>query len=232
VKTAGIIGGIGPESTVEYYRFIIEEYRRRVPDGSYPSIIIDSIDMKRMLDGIAAGRMRETADFLAKEMERLALAGADFAALASNTPHIVFDELRARSRIPLISIVEAACRAAAGASLKKVGLFGTRFTMKGGFYNRVFEEAGIQCCLPSDADQAYIHEKYMGELVKGVIRDETRSRLVRIALDMKAAQGIQALILGGTELPLILRDAPEAGMPLLDTTKIHVEEIVREMTAG
>jgi aspartate racemase len=231
MKTVGIIGGIGPESTVEYYRFIVEGYRKRTADGSYPSIIINSIDMKRMLDGIAGGRFGETVEFLSAEVDRMAQAGADFGLLASNTPHIVFNKLREQSSIPLISIVEAACRAASDAHLGNVALFGTRFTMQGGFYNEVFGKAGIGVSLPSLAEQEYIHEKYMNELVNGIVLAETRTALIEIASRMRDQKGIDGLVLGGTELPLILRDADEVGVQILDTTKIHVAEIVQTMTA-
>jgi aspartate racemase len=231
MKTVGIVGGIGPESTVEYYRFIVENYQKRIADGSYPAIIINSIDMKRMLEGIAAGRLQETIAFLSTEIERLAAAGANFGLLASNTPHLVFDQLRERSRIPLVSIVEAACRAASAAHLQNVALFGTRFTMQGGFYEKVFGKAGIQISLPTPTDQEYIHDRYMNELVKGIILDETRTGLVQIAVKMKEQKGIDGLVLGGTELPPILRDADGIDVQILDTTKIHVIEIVAIMTA-
>jgi len=231
MKTAGIIGGIGPESTIEYYRFIIGAYRSKVADGSYPSIIINSIDMKRMLDGIADGLLDETVEYLSQEIDKVVAAGADFAALASNTPHIVFEQLRQRCKVPRISIVEAACRAASGAGISKGGLFGTRFTMQGGFYNAVFNRAGIELIVPSAPQQEYIHSKYMTELVNGIILDETKAELVRIATEMKEQKGIDGLVLGGTELPLILRDARGIGIPLLDTTKAHVSEIVQAITA-
>jgi aspartate racemase len=231
MKTAGIIGGIGPESTIEYYRFIIEVYRGRVTDGSYPSIIINSIDMKRMLEGIADGLLDETVVYLSNEIDKVVVAGADFVALASNTPHIVFEKLRQRCTVPMISIVEAACRAASGAGIRKAGLFGTRFTMQGGFYNMVFKTAGIELVVPSVSQQEYIHSKYMTELVNGIILNETKTELVRIATEMKEQKGIDGLVLGGTELPLILRDAREIGIPLLDTTKAHVTEIVQAITA-
>lgn len=227
MKVAGIVGGIGPESTIEYYRFIIEAYRSKTVDGSYPHVIINSIDLKRMLDGIAAGRLDETAEFLSYELDRVSSAGADFAVLAANTPHIVFDKLKQRCKIPLISIVEATCRAAAAISLNRVGLFGTKFTMQGGFYQEVFKKASIDMIVPSEAQQEYIHNKYMNELVNGTLLEETKGKLVLIADEMRKKRGIQALILGGTELPLILRDAKEIGIPLLDTTKIHVTEIVQ-----
>lgn len=228
MKTVGIIGGIGPESTIEYYRFLIAAYRLRVPDGSYPSILLNSIDMTRMLRLIENER-DAAAEYLSGEVLKLAKAGADFAVLASNTPHLVFDTLRGRSPIPMISIVESACQAAVGLGLKRVGLFGTRFTMQGGFYASVLSKRGLALILPAPEEQAYIHDKYMTELVKGVILPETRDRLLAIARRLREQQQVEGIILGGTELPLILRDALVPGCPFLDTTRIHVEAIVAEM---
>src|SRR5215470_1114706 len=111
-KTIGMIGGIGPESTIDYYRLLLDAYRQRVPDGSAPSIIINSIDVNKALAMLDAGELQKLIDYLAPEIERLARAGADFAFLSANTPHIVFDELQRRSPIPLVSIVEATCTAA------------------------------------------------------------------------------------------------------------------------
>ncbi len=228
MKTAGIIGGIGPESTIEYYRAIIASYRQKVLDGSYPPIMIDSIDMKKMLDLISANRLQEVIEYLSDEVQKVAQAGANFAALASNTPHIVFDALRQRSEIPLISIVEVTCEEAKRRGLKRIGLFGTRFTMQGRFYPDVFSREGIALAVPAAEEQNYIHDKYMGELVNGILLPETREGLLKIVNRLKAQEGIQGLILGGTELPLILREAEYEGIPFLDTTRIHVEQI----TAG
>ena len=229
MKTVGIVGGIAPESTMEYYRLIIASYREKKRDGSYPPILINSIDMKKMLDLIAAKELAEVTEYLLGEVRKLAQAGADFGLLASNTPHLVFEDLRRQSPIPLLSIVEAACEAAQALKLKKVGLFGTRFTMQGQFYHEVFKKQGIEIFLPSLDDQNYIHEKYMGELVNGVFLAETRERLLTIADRLKAKNGIQGLILGGTELPLILREEFARGIPFLDTTRIHVERAVALM---
>ena len=111
MKTLGIIGGIAPESTVEYYRLIVALYRERTHDGSYPPLLINSIDLKKLLDLIGALRLADVTEYLLKEVTKLARAGADLGLLASNTPHLVFEDLRRGSPIPLISIVEAACRA-------------------------------------------------------------------------------------------------------------------------
>jgi aspartate racemase len=229
MNTVGIIGGIGPESTIEYYRFIIAFYRERTRDGSYPSVVINSIDVKRMLDLIGGNKLPEVEAYLLAELERLARAGAHFAALAANTPHIVFGALRAQSPLPLISIVEVACEATRERGLKRVGLFGTRFTMQAGFYPDVFEGAGITMVLPDHEAQVYIHDKYMSELVNGIFIPETRAGLLAIVERMRARDGIDGLVLGGTELPLILRANEYAGVQLLDTTKAHAQAIVSRL---
>lgn len=229
MKTLGIVGGIGPESTIEYYRQIVASYRTRRPDGSFPPVIINSIDVTKMLALIGANQMTEVTDYLVGEVNKLSRAGADFGLLAANTPHIVFDDIRQRSKIPLLSIVEAACEAARSRDIARAGLIGTRFTMQGSFYPDVFSKRGIQLITPDEPEQDYIHDKYMHELVHGLFLDETRQHLLAI-LDRLIDQGhIQALILGGTELPLILRDESYRGIALLDTTRIHVEQAVTRM---
>jgi aspartate racemase len=228
-KTIGLVGGIAPESTIEYYRCLIAEHRARVKDASYPTILIDSIDLTRMIGYVERGELDSLVVYLSAEVARLAAAGADLAAFASNTPHIVFDEVRRRSPIPLVSIVEATRDEALAIGLKRLGLFGTRFTMEAAFYPDVFRARALTVVAPAGEDRAYIHEKYFSELVKGVFAPETRERLLAIARRMRERDGIEGIILGGTELPLALRDAASPGLPFLDTTRIHVKRIVEEM---
>jgi aspartate racemase len=229
MKTVGIIGGIGPESTIEYYRGIIAGYRERQTDGSYPSMILNSINLTIMINLITANELDAAANVLISELQKLARAGVDFGVIAAGTPHIVFDQVRERSPIPLISIVEATCEAAAKLNLKKIALFGTRFTMQGRFYKDVFARAGIMLVVPEPDEQTYIHDKYMNDLVHGIILPETRARLLGILDKMKERDGVEALILGGTELSLIIKDDEHNGMAILDTTKIHVARIVAEL---
>ena len=231
MKTIGIIGGLGPESTIEYYRLIIASYVERIPDGSYPSIIINSIDLKKLLEMVAANELAKLTEYLVSEIQRLARAGAECGLVAANTPHIVFDEVRRQSPIPLISIVEATCDAAKALGLRKLGLFGARFTMQGRFYPDVFSKEGIALAIPDETDRAYIHHIYFSELVKGTVLPETRERLFTIVDRLKERERIQGLILGGTELSLILRDATVQGIPVLDTSKIHAKAIVAEALA-
>ncbi|MCI0415567.1 amino acid racemase [bacterium] len=229
MATLGIIGGTGPESTIEYYRQIIAAYQEQKKDGSYPSIIINSIDLKKMLELIGANQLTEVTQYLLTEIIKLAKAGADFGLLASNTPHIVFNELAAQSPIPLISIVEAARDAVHAAGFDKVGLFGTRFTMEGTFYAKVFTSSNITLVVPNEHDRTYIHDRYMNELLNGKFLPETRSDLLSIVTRLKEETGIQGLVLAGTELPLILRDKTYQGISFLDTTQIHVKRAVAKM---
>jgi len=229
MKILGIIGGLGPESTVEYYQNIIALYRERQRDGSYPQFLINSIDLKKGLDFMDANNLTGMADYLLEGIGKLARAGANFGLISANTPHIVFDAVASKSPIPLISIVEATCAVAKARNLKRLALFGTRFTMEGTFYPKVFSREGIELSVPDPTDQDYLHDKYFNELVPGKFLPETRAGLLAIVDRMKARTDIDAVILAGTELPLILRDADHNGIPFLNTTKIHVEAAVTEM---
>jgi aspartate racemase len=229
MKTLGVIGGLGPESTIDYYKRIVALYRDRTGDGSYPQFIINSINMKKGLDFMDANNLPGMADYLVEEIGKLARAGATFGLISANTPHIVFEEVASKSPIPLISIVETACAAAKARKLKRLALFGTRYTMQATFYPRVFSREGIDLLVPDPEDQDYIHDKYLNELVSGKFLPQTRAGLLAIVDRMKAKSDINGVILAGTELPLILRDAEYNGVRLLNTTEIHCEAAVTEM---
>ena len=231
MKTVGIIGGIAPESTIDYYRQLLAAYRERVHDKSAPAVLINSIDMHYMLGLITAGELGKVTDYLAAEVLKLSKAGADFALIAANTPHIVFDEIQRRSPIPMISIVEATCAVAKKLQLKNLTLFGTRFTMQGSFFPKVFSREGIELVAPAEDEQTFIHDKYLNELGNAIFLPETRQRLVDIAERMRQQQGIDGLILAGTELPLIFREVKTLSIPVLDTTRIHVEAAIAELLA-
>jgi len=229
MKTLGIIGGLGPESTIDYYQKIIALYRERTRNGSYPEFIVASVNLRKGLDFMDANDLAGMADYLLQGISKLARAGADFGLISANTPHIVFDDVASKSPIPLISIVEATCAAAKTRNLKRLALFGTAYTMQGTFYAKVFSREGIELLVPEPNDQDYIHDKYMNELVPGKFLAETRSGLLAIVDRMKAKSDIEGVILAGTELPLILRDPAHNRIPFLNTTKIHVEAAVTEM---
>jgi aspartate racemase len=224
-----MIGGTGPESTVEYYRRLIAAYHARVSESGAPPVIINSVDNKNLVKWFTAHDLGPVINFLAAEIERLAHAGADFGLIAAVTPHLVFEELQQRARIPLLSIVEATADAAAAARLWRLALFGTRFTMEAALFPEAFARRGMAIVVPNEKEREFIHEKYMGELFVGAILDETRAALVDIVETMKQRDNVDGLILGGTELSLILREPTAAGLPVLDTTQIHVETALEWM---
>jgi aspartate racemase len=228
VKTLGLIGGTGPESTIDYYRLLIAKYREQA-DGNSPPLIINSVNLKLMIDWMGAGELGKVADYLTAEIDKLQKAGADIGALTANTAHIVFDELQTRCALPLVSIVEATCERVQQLGLQTVGLIGTRYTMEAPFYPAVFSRRNVRLVVPTPEEQTYIHQIYFNELLKDKFLPETRTKLLAIADEMTARDGIQGLILGGTELPLLLRAEEHNDLPLLDTTRIHVDRLIAEM---
>ncbi|GFO54958.1 racemase [Geomonas sp. Red276] len=227
MKRIGLVGGIGPESTLDYYRRIIDAGREHTGGLSTPEIVIYSADVNEALGLMEANDLDGLASWLLVKIEALAAAGADFAAITANTPHLVFDMVAARSPLPLISIVEATSVAAKATGLRRVGLMGTLFTMQADFYKKPFRDHGTEVIVPLPEEQELIHERLFTEIELGIIRDETRDELMAICGKMKERDGIDSLILGCTELPLILPDQGH-GIPFLNTTAIHVERIVRE----
>ena len=226
MKVIGIIGGIAPPSTTEYYLKLIAGFQEKGKTRQYPSILINSIDMTRMLDLVAAKQYGALVGYLGEEIHKLKKAGAEVGAMASNTPHIVFDQLKERSPLPLISIVEAAAAYAGRQQCRILGLFGTRSTMQSGFYQSVFSRNGITVMTPPVESQNYIHEKYLNEFVKGIVLEETKRNILEIANRMRKEHGIEGLILGGTELPFVLKEGDFQNFKLLNTTEIHVQSIL------
>lgn len=227
MTSVGLVGGLGPESTIDYYRRILELWQRGEP-GSAPSIVIDSLDVQRALRLVASDRAA-LAEYLVGSVRRLAGAGVDFVAMTANTPHIVFDEVAGRSPVPLVSIVEACAEDARRRGLRRLLLLGTRFTMEAPFYPTVCARSGIEVVVPGQEDRAWIHERYVGQLLKGDFCDETRQELTGFIERLRDAEGLDGVVLGGTELPLLLTAPLVAGLPALDTTALHVEAIVRRL---
>jgi aspartate racemase len=230
MTTVGLVGGLGPESTIDYYRRVLEAWRQEDPSTA-PSIVIDSLDVRRGLHLVEHDRQGLT-EYLLTSLQRLARAGVDFAAMTANTPHIVFDELAARSPVPLVSIVEVCAQEGRRRGLRRLALFGTRFTMEAPFYPAVCARYGAAVVMPNDTDRTWIHERYIGELLKGEFRDETRQQFISIVGRLRSEENIDGVILGGTELPLLLTTPLIAGVPALDTTALHVAAIVQRLRAG
>jgi aspartate racemase len=219
MKTIGIVGGLGPESTIDYYRLLIA--------AGHTQIIINSVAVQRLVGMLLNGDATGLADYLTEAVETLARAGANVAIIGANTPHIAFDDVQSRSRIPMVSIVEAVADYVRAAGMRRVGLLGTRFTMAGTFYHDVFAKRGLSLFLPAATDLDYVHDKYLGELVQNRFLPETRAGVLGVIDRMKGDSGLEAVILGGTELPILLRTDMHNGVALLDTTRIHADAVLR-----
>lgn len=227
MKKIGIVGGLGPESTVAYYQEIIRSFQSDSRSLGYPDIVLLSVNLYEFMGFMQHKQYEQATQFLLDQLHRLKQAGADFAAISANTPHLFFPTLIERSPLPLISIVEAACDRASELKLKRCGLFGTAFTMQSTFYQDVFLKRHIEVIVPEKDDQLFLQEKLFSEIELGVFKDSTRKELIQIIQKMIEKQQIDSLILGCTEFPLILTEPSYAGIPMLNTTSIHVQQIVR-----
>jgi len=226
MKTIGIIGGLGPESTVDYYKEIIAAFNARYDEMTYPEIIIYSVNIDEFMKFVETENWLGLSEWLLEKISSIHQAGAQFAVIASNTPHIVFDEIKSKSPIPLLSIVEETCNKAQEMDLKNVGLMGTKLTMEADFYKKPFISKGMSVVVPSEKEQQLIHHKLFSEIELGIFKDSTREKLLAIAKRMVDEEGVDALILGCTELPLILTES-KYGIPFLNTTAIHCESIIK-----
>jgi len=228
MKKAGIVGGIGPASTVDYYNGIIRGVRARSNDGNYPEIVIDSINMAEMLSLVQNKNWDALSNMLLRAIKNLADAGAGFAAIASNTPHIVFDRVQKQAALPLVSIVESTCQYAALKGCKKPMIIGTRFTMSSGLYSEAFKEYNISAAVPPEDEQELIHNIIFPKLEDGIVVPEDKAKMLEIVKRLIGEYRADALVLGCTELPLMIKDG-ELDVLILNTTEIHIDAIVRKM---
>jgi aspartate racemase len=226
MKTIGIIGGLGPESTVDYYKEIIAAFNAKYVEMAYPEIIIYSANINEFMKFVETRNWPGLSEWLLDKISSIHRAGAEFAVIASNTPHIVFDEIKSKSLIPLLSIVEETCNKAQEMDLKNIGLMGTKLTMEADFYKKPFISKGISVVVPSEEEQQLIHHKLFSEIELGIFKDSTREELLAIAKRMVDEEEIDALILGCTELPLILTES-KYGIPFLNISAIHCERIIK-----
>ncbi|MEJ2355105.1 MAG: amino acid racemase [candidate division WOR-3 bacterium] len=226
MKKIGIIGGLGPESTVDYYKEIISAFNTQYKELSYPEMVIYSANINKLLEFVNSKKWSEFADWLGEKVISVYRAGADFAAIASNTPHIVFEEVKKKSPITLLSIVEETCKEAGRLQAKRIGLLGTRLTMESDFYKEHLKDNGISVVVPTKPERELIQERLFSEIELGIFKDSTRDELLGIVKRMIDEDKIDSLILGCTELPLILTES-KYGVPFLNTTAIHCESIVR-----
>jgi len=223
-KRIGILGGMSPESTVSYYEYITRTYTARYGDYGYPEILIYSVSFQPYVDWPKEGRWDLVAQGLAEAAQRLVTAGADLLLIATNTMHIVFDQVQGSVDVPMISLLDAVAEAILARDIHTVGLLGTRFTMEQPFYQEALSEHGIEVLVPEPADRAYVNQVIYDELVAGEFRAGSRTGFLEV-IGRLAVRGAQGIILGCTEIPLLVRqtDVSLYNVQLFDTTTIHAE---------
>ncbi|MDE7424643.1 MAG: amino acid racemase [Lachnospiraceae bacterium] len=225
MKKLGLVGGMGPESTIPYYHDIVYGVQDKVGREIFPNLTIESVNVFDVLRLCNEQRYNELTDYLMQAIRNLINCGADFVALSANTPHIVFDRLKEHSTVPLVSIVEATCDEAIRLNKRKVGLLGTIFTMTGDFFKNPFYSNHIGIITPTVEEMEYINYKISSELEFGIVKEETLQIFQKIIKRMQEEEGIEAIILGCTELPLLLNDKVSP-VPCLDTMKIHIQRLI------
>ena len=217
MKKIGIIGGLGPESTAAYYEYITQEYYRIYGDYAYPEIIIYSLNFKEIID---VGY--EAPERIKDAIESLHKAGADFVVAACNSIHIVFDEVAKDISIPWFSIIDAAAQEIKECNITKVGVLGTIFTMSKGFYTKGLAKHQIEGIVPSDEDQKTVSNIIFKELITNTVNEDSRQAVLKI-IDKLIAKGAQAIVLGCTELPFLIKEE-DVDVKVINTTIVHAKK--------
>lgn len=224
-KKIGILGGMTPESTVVYYQHIFKRYQKLFGNLDYPETIIYDVSFQRFADWMGVEDWDSIEEALLSGLNSLRAAGADFAVIATNTMHILFDKIQARSPLPLISIIDATAEAINEEGMERVGLLGTRFTMENPFFIEGLAKHGIEATVPEKEGRNYIDKVVFDELSIGLLRPESRDGYLKIISSL-IENGAEGIVLGCTEIPLLV--TPEhTSTKLFDTATIHAEKALQ-----
>lgn len=227
-RKLGLIGGTGPESTLLYYRALTSGVQQRCGEDVLPELTVESLSVFEVFRYLGAGDTDGLTDYFSAAVNNLAAAGADVVSLSAITPHIIFDRLVELSPVPLVSAVDAVRDEAAARSARRVLLLGTGFTMDpetNGFFLEPFTDVGIEVVLPDAGERGEIQHRIATELELGIATDETRERFVQIITGIHGATPLDQVVLGCTELPMVLDDEVSP-VPCLDTVGIHTRTLV------
>lgn len=220
-RKIGLVGGVSPESTVEYYQYIVRKYHERYGDLHFPEVIIYSVRFKQLCEWSDSGHWKKTAAELVRVGNCLEAAGAEGLMLTANTLHYVIGEFTAGVNVPVISILDVVADAIEESGISKVGLLGTKYTMELPFYRDALARRNIEVLVPDSSERQVVSDIIYGELIKGIIREESKQTYLA-ALSNLAKMGAEGLILGCTEIPLLIKPA-DTDLPQFNTTELHAE---------
>jgi len=230
MKTIGLIGGMSWESTLEYYRIINETIKKKLGGSHSAKILLYSFDFEEIEYLQHKGDWRKLSEIMIDVAWVLKNGGADFLVICTNTMHKLADDIVSRIDIPLLHIVDVVAEKILDMGLRKVGLLGTRFTMEEGFYADRLRKFGIDIIIPTRDERKVVHNTIYTELVKGIINSASRERFKKIIEGLKS-KGAQGIILGCTEIPLLIKQE-NVDIPVFDTTEMHAVSAAEKALKG
>ena len=226
MKTIGLLGGMSWESSIEYYRIINQAVKKRLGGLHSAQCLMYSVDFAEIEVLQHAGEWETLTQVMINAVSRLEQGGADCLLICTNTMHRMADQIESATSIPLLHIADATADAVKAKGLHTVGLLGTRFTMEGDFYKgRLEKDHGLKVLVPDNDGREIIHRIIYDELVQGEIRDASREAYLDTITNLQN-QGAEGVILGCTEIPLLVKQA-DVDLPIFDTTTIHAEAAVK-----
>lgn len=228
MKKLGLIGGVGPEATLQYYKEIEYGVMKKLGASVLPEITIESLSCFRMIPYGDAQDYDGMEKYILGAIRTLEKAGCDFIAMACCTGHMVFDRVSKKSRIPMLSLVQATADEAKKKGFSKLLLLGTGGTMKDSFFKKPFEKTGIQICTPTKEDCEWISWHIENELEHGIVTDKARRKFIEIANEGHSKLNADAVILGCTELPMVYSGV-HLEIPALDATELHIQKIIEKI---
>lgn len=225
MKKIGLVGGTGPESTLMYYKELNTRIDQMTNGTAMPDLAIESVDFRKAWAYVSSGEKDKLADYLSEKVSCLKSTGCEVISLTAGTMHLVINEIEKKTGVSLVSIPKAVADEAVIKGYTKVGLLGTIFTMEQDYMKKDLIDAGIEVCIPDKEDRELVAKRIFEELELGIVKEETLKEFQDLISKMKNGQGIQAVILGCTELPLLLNEK-NSPLPVLDSVEIHIKKLI------
>ena len=219
MKKIGIIGGLSAESTIEYYKILIDEYNKLKGGLASPPLIIESLNLEEVRNLVAEDKWDEVYHVILESAKNLERTGAGVIIIATNTIHKIFVQVKNNINTPMISIVDATAEAIKKQGLKKIGLLGTIYAIQAGFYQEVMSKHNLETIIPIQSDQEYVNKVIFDELVHHVVTEESKKGYLEI-INRLVKKGAEGVILGCTEIPLLIKQK-DSPIPVFDTTTLH-----------